>query len=72
MRVICVLSLEFGDLLQKNKFANTFEIQNYVKYEAVLKINWPQNLIISLSKCFIKQSLSLFVSKTVLAKLRWF
>ena len=39
MRVICVLSLEFGDLLQKNKCANTFEIQNYVKYEAVLKIN---------------------------------
>ena len=74
-----LLSLEFGYPLQKNKCANTFEIQNgyfndsilYYKYNVVLKVNWPQSLIISLSKWFMKYLLSSVVSMTVLAKLRW-
>ena len=44
-------SLEFGDLLQKNKWANTFEIQNwrfndsrlYLKYNVVLNVNGSQS-----------------------------
>ena len=50
-------------------------IPDYIlKYNIALKVNWPQiiiSLIISLSKYFIKQSLSLFVLITVLAMLWW-
>ena len=66
-------------ITKKNKCTNTFEIQNwrfsdsrlYLKYDVALKVNWPQSLLISLSKYFIKQLLSSIWSITVLAKLQW-